>query len=46
MKVIMMHKMIVAATIAGLLGAYAAMLYAFVYTAVLIDHSYLLSLAM
>ena len=42
----MMHKMIVAATIAGLLGGYAAMLYALVYGAVLIDRSYLLSLAM
>jgi hypothetical protein len=42
----MMYKMIVAATIAGLLGGYAAMLYAFVYSVVLIDRSYLLSLAM
>jgi len=42
----MMHKMIVAATIAGLLGGYAAILYSFVYVAVLIDRSYLLSLAM
>jgi hypothetical protein len=42
----MMHKMIVAATIAGLLCGYAAMLYAFIYIAVLIDRSYLLSLAM
>jgi hypothetical protein len=41
-----MYKMIVAATIAGLLGGYAAMLYAFVYSVVLIDRSYLLSLAM
>jgi hypothetical protein len=42
----MMYKMIVAATIAGLLSGYAAMLYAFIYMAVLIDRSYLLSLAM
>ena len=42
----MMYKMIVAATIAGLLGGYAAMLYAFVYGVVLIDRSYMLSLAM
>jgi hypothetical protein len=42
----MMHKMIVAATIAGLLGGYAATLYALVHVAVLIDRSYLLSLAM
>jgi len=41
----MMHKMIVAATIAGLVGGYAAMLYALVYIALLIDRSYLLSLA-
>jgi hypothetical protein len=38
--------MIVTATIAGLLGGYAAMLYAVIYIAVLIDRSYLLSLAM
>jgi len=42
----MMHKMIVAATIAGLFGGYAAILCAFIYVAVLIDRSYLLSLAM
>jgi hypothetical protein len=42
----MIHKMIVTATIAGLLSGYAAMLYAFVHLAVLIDRSYLLSLAM
>ena len=41
-----MHEMIVTATIAGLLGGYAAMLYAVIYIAVLIDRSYLLSLAM
>jgi hypothetical protein len=42
----MMYKIVVTATIAGLLGGYAAMLYAFVYSVVLIDRSYLLSLAM
>jgi hypothetical protein len=42
----MMYKIVVTATIAGLLGGYAAMLYALVYVAVLIDRSYLLSLAM
>ena len=42
----MMHKMIVVGTIAGLLGGYAAILYTLVYVAVLIDRSYLLSLAM
>jgi hypothetical protein len=42
----MMHKMIVAATLTGLLGGYAAVLSAFIYIAVLIDRSYLLSLAM
>jgi hypothetical protein len=42
----MMHKLIVSATVAGLLGGYAAMLYALVYIAVLIDHSYMMSLAM
>ena len=42
----MMHKMIVSAIIAGLLSGYFAMLYAFVRIVVLIDHSYLLSLAM
>ena len=42
----MTHKMIVAAIIAELLSGYAAMLYAFIYIAVLIDRSYLLSLAM
>ena len=42
----MMQKMIVAVTIAGLLSGYAATLYAFIHIAVLIDRSYLLSLAM
>ena len=42
----MMHKMIVSVIIAGLLGGYVAMLYALVHIVVLIDHSYLMSLAM
>jgi hypothetical protein len=42
----MMQKMIVSAIIAALLGGYVAMLYAFVRVVVLINHSYLLSLAM
>ena len=42
----MMRNMIVVGTIAGLLGGYAAILYALVYVAILIDRSYLLSLAM
>ena len=41
----MMHKIIVSATIAALLGGYAAMLYAFVHVLVLINQSYLLGLA-
>jgi len=41
-----MHKMIVSAIIAGLLSGYIAMLYALVRIVVLIDHSYLISLAM
>ena len=42
----MLHKMIVSAIIAGLLSGYFVMLYALVRIVVLIDHSYLLSLAM
>lgn len=42
----MMRKIFVSAVIAGLLCGYAAMLYAFVRIVVLIDHSYLISLAM
>jgi hypothetical protein len=42
----MIHKMIVSAIIAGLLGGYIAMLYAFIHIVVLIDHSYLMSSAM
>ena len=40
-----MHKMIVSAIVAGLLGGYIAMLYALVHIVVLIDRSYLMSLA-
>jgi hypothetical protein len=40
-----MHKMRVSAVIAGLLGGYVAILYALVRIIVVIDHSYLLSLA-
>jgi hypothetical protein len=42
----MMHKMIVSIMIAGLLGAYVAMLYAAAYIAVTIDDSFLKGLAM
>jgi hypothetical protein len=42
----LIHKMIVSGIIAGLLGGYIAMLYAFVHIVVLIDHYYLLSSAM
>jgi hypothetical protein len=42
----MIHKMIVTGTIAGLLSGYAAILYALVHLAVLLNRSYLLSLAM
>jgi hypothetical protein len=42
----MMHKMIVSAIMAALVGGYLAMLYAFVRVVVLINDSYLLSLAM
>jgi hypothetical protein len=42
----MMHKMIVPAIMAALVGGYVAMLYAFVRVVVLINDSYLLSLAM
>ena len=41
----MLHKVIVSAFIAALLGGYAAMLYAFVHIIVLINDSYLLGLA-
>jgi hypothetical protein len=42
----MMHKMIVSAIVAGLLGGYIAMLYAFIHIVALIDHSYIMSAAM
>ncbi len=42
----MMHKMIVSAIMAALVGGYVAILYAFVRVVVLINDSYLLSLAM
>ena len=42
----MMQKMIVYTIIAALLGAYAAMLYAYVRIVVSINHPYLLNLAM
>jgi hypothetical protein len=42
----MIQKMIVSAIIAGLLGGYIALLYAFVRTVALIDHSYFVSSAM
>jgi hypothetical protein len=42
----MIHKMIVPAIVAGLLGGYIAMLYAFIHIVALIDHSYIMSAAM
>jgi hypothetical protein len=42
----MIHKIIVSAIVAGLLGGYIAMLYAFIHILALIDHSYLMSSAM
>jgi hypothetical protein len=42
----MMYKMTVSAIIVALLGGYIAMLYAFVRVVVLINDSYVLSLAM
>ena len=42
----MMYKMAVSAIIVALLGGYVAMLYAFVRVVVLINDSYVLSLAM
>ena len=42
----MIHKIIVSAIFAGLLGSYIAMLYAFFHIVALIDHSYLMSSAM
>jgi hypothetical protein len=43
---LIMHKLIVSMTIAGLVCGYMAMLYAVMRIVVLIDHSYLLGLAM
>ena len=42
----MIHKMIVSAIVAGLLGGYVALLYALVHFVVLIDRSYMMSLTM
>jgi hypothetical protein len=42
----MVHKMIVSAIVAGLLGGYIAMLYAFIHIVARIDHSFLMSSAM
>jgi hypothetical protein len=42
----MMYKMIVSTIVAGCLGGYVAMLYALVQVVVVLNHSYLLSLAM
>ena len=42
----MIQKMMVSAIIAGLLSGYVALLYALVHIVVLIDRSYLMSLAM
>ena len=41
----MMHKMMVSAIVGGLLVGYATLLYALVHIIVVINHSYLLSLA-
>jgi hypothetical protein len=42
----MMYKMVVSTVIAALVSGYVAMLYALVHVVVLINQSYLLSLAM
>jgi len=42
----MIHKMIVSAIVAGLLGGYVVLLYALVQIAFLIDRSYMMSLTM
>ena len=42
----MIHKMIVSTIVAGLLGGYIAMLYAFFHVIALIDHAHLMSSAM
>jgi len=41
----MMHKMMVSAIVGGLLVGYATLLYALVHIIVVMNHSYLLSLA-
>ena len=41
----MMHKMMVSAIVAGVLVGYATLLYALVHIIVVMNHSYLLSLA-
>jgi hypothetical protein len=46
MEAIIMSKLFFSATIAGLLGAYLAMLYALIHIIVSIDASYFQSLAM
>ena len=42
----MIHKIIVSTIIAGLLGGYIAMLYAFFHIIAFIDHAHLMSSAM
>ena len=42
----MMHKLFASVVIVGLVCGYVAMLYALIHIVVLLDHSYLLSLAM
>ena len=42
---VMMHKMMVSAIVGGLLVGYATLLYALVHIIVIMNHSYLLSLA-
>ena len=42
---VMMHKMMVSAIVGGLLVGYATLLYALVHIIVVMNHSYLLSLA-
>jgi hypothetical protein len=43
---LMLHRLIVSMTVAGLVCGYAAVLYALMYMISLIDHSYFHSLAM
>ncbi|HEY7320268.1 MAG TPA: hypothetical protein VIE89_22080 [Candidatus Binatia bacterium] len=42
----MMHRLFISMTIAGLFCGYVAMLYALMRIVMLVDHAYLLSLAM